>query len=187
MASKKTARTRRKKPNPTPKTTNVDAAGIDLGATVHYVAVPADRDVQPVRHFGTLTGDLNELVDWLIKCRITTVAMEATGVYWIPLFQILEDRGLEVNLVNARHVKNGPGRKSDVQDWLARSRSYRPSAWPFGQPTPRLPPSPVLPVTAKRMPWTTVEKVPLHRVPSEGPTPPTNRCARNSTRSSVSI
>lgn len=120
MARKKTTRTRRKNSNPTPKTTNPDAAGIDLGGTVHYVAVPADRDAQPVRHFGTLTGDLNELADWLVECRITTVAMEATGVYWIPLFQILEDRGLEVYLVNARHVKNVPGRKSDVQDcqWL---------------------------------------------------------------------
>ena len=120
MASKKTIRTRKKKAASTPKTSNQDAAGIDLGATVHYVAVPAERDEQPVRHFGTLTGDLNELADWLSECRITTVAMEATGVYWIPLFQILEDRGLEVCLVNARHVKNVPGRKSDVQDcqWL---------------------------------------------------------------------
>jgi transposase len=96
------------------------AAGIDLGATVHYVAVPADRDPRPVRSFGTQTGDLHALADWLVACKITTVAMEATGVYWVPLFQILEDRGLEVCLVNARHVKNVPGRKSDVQDcqWL---------------------------------------------------------------------
>jgi transposase len=97
-----------------------DAAGIDLGATVHYVAVPADRDAQPVRSFGTQTDDLHALADWLIACKIKTVAMEATGVYWVPLFQILEDRGLEVCLVNARHVKNVPGRKTDVQDcqWL---------------------------------------------------------------------
>jgi transposase len=97
-----------------------DAAGIDLGATVHYVAVPPDRDDKPVRWFGTQTGDLHALADWLIACKITTVAMEATGVYWVPLFQILEDRGLEVCLVNARHVKNVPGRKTDVQDcqWL---------------------------------------------------------------------
>jgi transposase len=90
-----------------------------------------------VRHFGTLTGDLNELADWLVQCRISTVAMEATGVYWIPLFQILEERGLEVCLVNARHVKNVPGRKSDVQDcqWLQYlhsvgllSASFRPPA-----------------------------------------------------------
>jgi transposase len=97
-----------------------DAAGIDLGATVHYVAVPPDRDDKPVRWFGTQTGDLHALADWLVACKITTVAMEATGVYWIPLFQILEARGLEVCLVNARHVKNVPGRKTDVQDcqWL---------------------------------------------------------------------
>jgi transposase len=97
-----------------------DAAGIDLGATVHYVAAPPDRDKQPVRSFGTQTGDLHALADWLIACKIKTVAMEATGVYWIPLFQILEDRGLKVCLVNARHVKNVPGRKTDVQDcqWL---------------------------------------------------------------------
>ena len=81
---------------------------------------PPDRDTQPVRSFGTQTGDLHALADWLIACKIKTVAMEATGVYWIPLFQILEDRGLEVCLVNARHVKNVPGRKTDVQDcqWL---------------------------------------------------------------------
>jgi transposase len=97
-----------------------DAAGIDLGATVHYVAVPLDRDQQPVRSFGTQTAELHALADWLIACKIKTVAMEATGVYWVPLFQILEDRGLEVCLVNARHVKNVPGRKTDVQDcqWL---------------------------------------------------------------------
>ena len=120
MAHQKTERTRKKKTPSALGRTNPDAAGIDLGATVHYVAVPADRDLQPVRHFGTLTGDLNELADWLAECRIATVAIEATGVYWIPLFQILEDRGFEVCLVNARHVKNVPGRKSDVQDcqWL---------------------------------------------------------------------
>lgn len=97
-----------------------NAAGIDLGSTVHYVAVPEDRDELPVRHFGTLTGDLHALADWLVACGIETVAMEATGVYWVPIFQILEARGLEVCLVNARHVKNVPGRKSDVQDcqWL---------------------------------------------------------------------
>ena len=122
--AKKTARSRKNKSaskSPTLQTRfNPDAAGIDLGATVHYVAVPADRDPQPVRHFGTLTEDLEALADWLKSCVITTVAMEATGVYWIPLFQILEDRGFEVCLVNARHVKTVPGRKSDVQDcqWL---------------------------------------------------------------------
>jgi transposase len=97
-----------------------DAAGIDLGATAHFVAVPPDRDPKPVRSFSTFTGELHALADWLVACKITSVAMEATGVYWIPLFQILEARGLEVCLVNARHVKNVPGRKTDVQDcqWL---------------------------------------------------------------------
>lgn len=118
--AKKSIRIRKKKSTLTRRKTNPNAAGIDLGATVHYVAVPGDRDPDPVRHFGTLTEDLHAVADWLKSCSITTVAMEATGVYWIPLFQILEDRGFEVYLVNARHVKNVPGRKSDVQDcqWL---------------------------------------------------------------------
>ncbi len=100
--------------------TRPDAAGIDLAALVHYVAVPPDRDPQPVQSFGTQTADLHKLADWLVACRIKTVAMEATGVYWVPLYQILEDRGLEVCLVNARHAKNVPGRKTDVLDceWL---------------------------------------------------------------------
>jgi transposase len=99
---------------------NSNAAGIDVGATEIYVAVPEDRDPQPVRSFTTFTQDLLALADWLHQCRVQTVAMESTGVYWIPLFQILEERGLEVYLVNARHVKNVPGRKSDVADcqWL---------------------------------------------------------------------
>lgn len=97
-----------------------DAAGIDLGATEHFVAVPPGRDPQPVRCFTTDTAALQALADWLIQCGVRTVAMEATGVYWVPLFQVLEARGLEVCLVNARHVKNVPGRKTDVQDcqWL---------------------------------------------------------------------
>jgi transposase len=97
-----------------------DAAGIDVGATEVYVAVPGDRDPDPVRCFPTFTQDLYALADWLEQCRIQTVAMESTSVYWIPLFQILEARGLEVCLVNARHVKNVPGRKTDVSDcqWL---------------------------------------------------------------------
>ena len=99
---------------------NPNAAGIDCGAERHYVAVPADRDATPVRSFQTFTGELHRLADWLIACGVTTVAMESTGVYWIPLFELLEARGLEVVLVNARHVKNVPGRKSDVMDcqWL---------------------------------------------------------------------
>jgi transposase len=97
-----------------------NAAGIDLGATEIYVCVPLDRDPEPIRRFGTFTDDLHALADWLRQCSVTAVAMEATGVYWIPLYQILETRGFEVCLVNARHVKHAPGRKSDVQDcqWL---------------------------------------------------------------------
>jgi hypothetical protein len=84
---------------------NPDAAGIDIGATEIYVAVPADRNPEPVRMFATFTQDLNELADWLQQCSIRTVAMESTGVYWIPLMQILEIRGLEVYLVNAKQSR----------------------------------------------------------------------------------
>jgi transposase len=96
------------------------AAGIDIGATEIFVAVPADPVAENVRSFPTFTQDLYALADWLKRCGIETVAMESTGVYWIPLFQILEDRGFEVCLVNARHVKNVPGRRTDVSDcqWL---------------------------------------------------------------------
>jgi len=97
-----------------------NAAGIDVGAREVYVAVPADRDPKPVRSFMTFTEDLQALVAWVLACRIRTVAMESTGVYWIPLFQLLEGQGIEVCLVNSRHVKHVPGRKSDVLDcqWL---------------------------------------------------------------------
>jgi transposase len=97
-----------------------DAAGIDIGATEIFVAVPADRANENVRSFPTFTQDLYALADWLKHCGVKTVAMESTGVYWIPLFQILEGRGFEVCLVNARHVKNVPGRRTDVCDcqWL---------------------------------------------------------------------
>jgi transposase len=103
-----------------PPVLNLDTAGIDIGATEIYVAVPDDRDDRPIRRFGTFTEDLHRIADWLGSCRVRSIAMESTGVYWIPLFQILETRGFEVCLVNARHVKNVPGRKSDVQDcqWL---------------------------------------------------------------------
>jgi transposase len=113
-----------------------NAAGIDIGATEIYVAVPADRDPQHVRCFPTFTQDLYGLADWLTQCGIETVAMESTGVYWIPLFQILEERGFAVYLVNARHVKNVPGRRTDVSDcqWLQflhsvglLKASYRPA------------------------------------------------------------
>jgi transposase len=99
---------------------NPHAAGIDCGSAEHFVAVPPDRDACCVRSFPTFTTDLHRLADWLATCRITSVAMEATGVYWIPLYEILEARGVRVLLVNARHVKHVPGRKSDVSDceWL---------------------------------------------------------------------
>jgi transposase len=99
---------------------NPDVAGIDCGSTEHFVAVPVGRDPDPVQSFGTFTGDLHRLADWLEACGVRSVAMEATGVYWIPLYEILEARGFKVLLVNARHVKNVAGRKSDVLDceWL---------------------------------------------------------------------
>jgi len=102
------------------------AAGIDIGSRSHFVAVPEGTDEKPVREFLTFTGDLETMAEWLISCGITTVAMESTGVYWIPVFEILEHRGLEVKLVNARHVKNVPGRKSDVLDcqWLQQLHTY---------------------------------------------------------------
>jgi transposase len=96
--------------------THLNAAGIDIGSGSHWVAVPEDRDPQPVREFKSFTHDLHRLADWLEACGIDTVAMESTGVYWIPLYEILEARGIEVLLVNAHHVKSVPGRKSDIQD-----------------------------------------------------------------------
>src|SRR4051794_15149808 len=82
-----------------------DAAGIDVGAEEVFVAVPPDRAAEPVRSFDTFTRDLNEMADWLQSCGIRSVAMESTGVYWIPLFQIVETRGFEVFLANAQHEK----------------------------------------------------------------------------------
>jgi len=105
---------------------NPNAAGIDVGANFHLVAIPEDRVQENVRKFGPFTSDLHRLADWLIEHHIETVAMESTGVYWIPVFQTLEQRGLEVKLVNAAHVKNLPGRKSDVSDcqWLQQLHSF---------------------------------------------------------------
>jgi transposase len=102
------------------------AAGIDVGNGAHYVAVRPDRDRQPVRRFECFTADLHRLADWLQSCGVKTVAMQSTGVYWIPLYEILEERGFEVYLVNARHTKNLPGRKSDVQEsqWLLKLHTY---------------------------------------------------------------
>jgi len=105
---------------------NAHAAGIDVGCRSHFVAVPEGSCEQPVREFSSFTDDLHRMADWLLECGVSTVAMESTGIYWIPVFEILESRGLEVRLVNARHVKNVPGRKSDVLDcqWLQQLHSY---------------------------------------------------------------
>jgi transposase len=96
-----------------------NAVGIDCGATEHFVAVPEDRDPQPVRSFRTFTADLHALADWLQQCGIETVAMESTGVYWIPLFEILESRGFQAYLVDPGKIKNAPGRKTVVYSYLA--------------------------------------------------------------------
>lgn len=105
---------------------NLDAAGIDIGSASHFVAVPEGRDKETVREFKSFTDDLHEIAKWLKACKIKTVAMESTGVYWIPLFEILEEKGFKVHLVNAHHVKTVPGRKSDVLDcqWLQRLHTY---------------------------------------------------------------
>src|ERR1039458_2124759 len=113
-----------------------DAAGIDIGNESHYVAVPPPRDSESVRRFGCTTAELKEMADWLKQCGIRTVAMQSTGVYWIAVYDMLEEAGLEVYLVNARETKNLPGRKSDVQEsqWLMKlhthgllRNSFRPS------------------------------------------------------------
>jgi transposase len=103
-----------------------DAAGIDIGNESHYVAVPPARDSQPVRRFGCTTAELKEMALWLKQSAIRTVAMQSTGVYWIAVYDILEEAGLEVYLVNARDTKNLPGRKSDVQEsqWLMKLHTY---------------------------------------------------------------
>src|SRR2546430_2944555 len=103
-----------------------DAAAIDIGATMHVAAVSPGRDPEPVRSFGTFTGDLYQLTDWFAQCGIKTVVMESTGVYWIPIYEILEQRGFEVRVVNARDAKHVPGRKTDVSDaaWLQRLHEF---------------------------------------------------------------
>ena len=118
-------RPKRRQSNPF-ATINPHAAGIDIGATQHVVAVAVNRDATPVRTFRTFSGDLHALAERLQAVGITTVAMESTGVYWIPVFEILETRGFEVVLVNARDVKQVPGRKTDVNDaqWLQQLHQY---------------------------------------------------------------
>ena len=126
MASRPNKRVRvRTSPQPL-QAINPNTAGIDIGAAEIYVAVPPDRDEQSVRSFSAFTCDLHEIAAWLKRCRVTSVAMESTGVYWIPLYEILQDRGIEVCLVNARHVKNVSGKKTDVLDcqWLQQLHSY---------------------------------------------------------------
>jgi transposase len=112
--------------NPGLDVVHPQAAGIDVGNSAHYVAVRPDQDPDSVRRFECFTADLHRLADWLESCGVETVAMQSTGVYWIPLYEILEQRGLKVYLVNARHTKNLPGRKSDVQEsqWLLKLHTY---------------------------------------------------------------
>lgn len=103
-----------------------DAAGIDVGGSEHWVAINPERDAEPVRRFGCFTADLREMARWLVEKGVRTVAMQSTGVYWMPLFEILEQAGLKVYLVNAQHTKNVPGRKSDIQEcqWLLKLHAF---------------------------------------------------------------
>lgn len=103
-----------------------NAAGIDIGGSEHWVAVSPERDAEPVRCFGCFTSDLREMARWLVEKGVRSVAMQSTGVYWMPALEVLEQHGLEVFLVNARHTKNVPGRKSDVQEcqWLLKLHSF---------------------------------------------------------------
>ena len=106
---------------------NPDAAGIDVHSNMHMVCVPADRDANPVRQFGANTADLHEIAAWLKKCRVRTVALESTGVYWIPLFELLEAEGFEVKLVEPGQLSRcGARPKTDVLDaqWIQRLHSY---------------------------------------------------------------
>ena len=117
------------KPDQSPQSltlTHPSAAGVGIGSASHYVAVPPDRDDVPVREFPSFTTDLLRLAGWQQACGVDTVAMESTGVYWLALYELLESRGFTVLLVNARHVKNVSGRKSDVLDcqWLQQLMRY---------------------------------------------------------------
>lgn len=105
---------------------NPHAAGIDIGSETHYVAVSPEVSDEPVRHFGCYTPDLHEMARWLKECKVETITMESTGVYWIPVFQVLEEHGFEVNLVDARHVNSVPGRETDVDDcqWIQKLHSF---------------------------------------------------------------
>src|SRR3954468_13053537 len=120
------ARAKRSRPDRDISPTHPNAAAIDIGARMHVAAVAPDRDPEPVRSFGTFTADLHRLADWFERCGVRTVAMESTGVYWIPVYEVLEQRGFDVVLVNARDAKHVPGRKTDVSDaqWLRRLHAY---------------------------------------------------------------
>jgi transposase len=126
MSKKKSKRQRKVTDLDALEQINLNAAGVDIGAEEIFVAVPKGRDAESVRSFPTFTADLHRIADWLEVCGIETVAMESTGVYWIPLYEILEERGFDVNLVNARHIKNVSGRKSDVLDcqWIQQLHTY---------------------------------------------------------------
>jgi transposase len=122
-------------PQPERRILHPNAVGIDVGSQRHYVAVPADRDPQPVRWFGCLTPDLQALAQWLKACGVDTAALESTGVYWIPVAQVLAENGIDVYWVDARQAKGLPGRKTDVKDcqWLQElhsagllARAFRP-------------------------------------------------------------
>lgn len=108
------------------KIINPDSAGIDIGASSHFVAVPEGRDSEIVKEFECYTPDIQEMIQWLKKCKIKTIVMESTGSYWIPVFEMLDQEGFEVNLVDAHHLKNIRGRKSDVIDcqWLQQLHAH---------------------------------------------------------------
>ena len=133
---------------------NPHAAGIDIGSTSHFVALSPDRSSDNVQEFQHFTSDLYRLADWLIQHNVTTVAMESTGVYWLPLYEILEDKGLEVILVNARHISNVPGRKTDVLDcqWIQQLHSFGLLNGGF-QPDKDI--SPIRSLTRHRANWVT--------------------------------
>ena len=124
---------RRKKPATPPKvdwkaldTVHPDAAGIDIGGSEHWVAISPERDEQPVRCFECFTADVERMAEWLAARGVRSVAMQSTGVYWMPVFEILQQHGMEVYLVNARHTKNLPGRKSDIAEcqWLLKLHTF---------------------------------------------------------------
>ena len=170
---KRHQKTRKTKPKPTASKPLheplPDAAGIDLGATEIWVAVGPDRCQMPVRRFGTFTQDLLTIVEWLLECGIRTVAMEATGIYWVPLHQHLSEAGIEVCLVNARHVKMSPAAKamSEIVSGCSISTASGSCGPPFGRPKP----------SVMRGPFTAFDKICSARVPSIS-----NTCRRPWTR-----